>query len=58
MMSTKRELIEENEQLRGKLEEVYDVVGGVLGFDDDDSESEKDSEEDGESDASEFDEEE
>ena len=32
---TKRELQEENEQLREKLEQVYDTVGDALGFDDD-----------------------
>lgn len=52
----KRELQEENEQLRGKLEEAYDVIGDALGFDEDSEEDE--SEEDEESDASEFDEEE
>ena len=31
-MSTKRELQEENEELREKLEEVYDTVGGALGL--------------------------
>lgn len=35
MMSTKRELQDENEELRGKLEEVYDSVGDALGFGDD-----------------------
>jgi hypothetical protein len=53
----KRELQEENEQLRGKLEEAYDVIGDALGFDDDSDETDSE-EEDGESDASEFDEEE
>jgi hypothetical protein len=53
-MASKRELQEENEQLRGKLEEAYDVIGEALGFDED----ETDSEEDGESDASDLDDEE
>ena len=39
MSITKRELQEENETLRQKLEDVYDVVGDALGFDDDDEES-------------------
>lgn len=52
-MVTKRELQEDNDALRQKLGEVYDVVGDALGFDDDD-----DGEEDEEPDASEFDEEE
>lgn len=34
-MTTKRELQEENETLRQKLEEAYDVIGDALGFDDD-----------------------
>ena len=50
-MSTKRELEAENESLRQKFEEVYDVVGDALGFED---ESEDD---DGESDASDDDDE-
>jgi hypothetical protein len=37
-MSTKRELQEENDALRQKLEEVYDTVGDALGFDDNASE--------------------
>jgi hypothetical protein len=39
MSTTKRELKEENEQLRGKLEEAYDVIGDALGFDDDDEDN-------------------
>lgn len=54
-MASKRELQEENEQLRGKLEEAYDVIGEALGFDEDETDSE---EEDGESDASDLDDEE
>lgn len=34
-MSTKRELQEENESLRGKLEEAYDLIGDALEIDDD-----------------------
>ena len=34
-MTTKRELQEENETLRQKLEEAYDVIGDALGFDED-----------------------
>ena len=45
MMSTKRELQAENEELREKLEEVYDTVGDVLGLDnpleDDDGDSDE-----------------
>ena len=48
---TKRELQEDNDELREKLEEAYDVIGEALGFDDDSDE--KDSgKEDGESDES------
>ena len=47
-MGTKRELREENETLREKLEEAYDVIGDALGFDDneesEDIESEADEE--------------
>ena len=32
-MGTKRELQEENETLREKLEEAYDLIGDALGFD-------------------------
>ena len=39
MSTTKRELQEENEQLRGKLEEAYDVIGEALGFDDNDGDN-------------------
>lgn len=48
-MSTKRELQEENETLRQKLEEAYDVIGGALGFEDESVDD------DGESDASDLD---
>jgi hypothetical protein len=55
----KRELLEENERLRERLEEAYDTIGDALGFDDDSESEEGDGEdEDGESDASEFNEEE
>ena len=47
-MGTKRELQEENETLREKLEEAYDLIGDALGFDDneesEDSASEADEE--------------
>lgn len=39
-MSTKRELQEENETLRQKLEEAYDVIGDALGFQDNVAEDE------------------
>ncbi|MDN5941573.1 MAG: hypothetical protein L0H94_06805 [Nitrospira sp.] len=42
---TKRELQEDNDALRQKLEEVYDVVGDALGFDDDSEENDSDDEE-------------
>ena len=42
-MSTKRELREENENLRQKLEEIYDSVGEMLGLEEE-SESESDEE--------------
>lgn len=54
-MANKRELQEENETLRQKLEEAYDVIGDALGFDEDETDS---AEEDGESDASDLDDEE
>ena len=56
---TKRELQEDNDGLRQKLEEVYDVVGDALGFDDDSEEDDSDDEdgEDGD-DASDLDDEE
>jgi hypothetical protein len=38
-VNTKRELQEDNERLREKLEEAYDVIGDALGFEDDDDES-------------------
>ena len=47
-MSTKREMQEENERLRERLEEAFDVIGDALGFDDseesEDIESEADEE--------------
>lgn len=56
---TKRELQEDNDDMRKKLEEAYDVIGDALGIDDDGDSEEGDGEdEDGESDASEFNEEE
>ena len=43
---TKRELLEENDELRSKLEAIYSQIGEVLDIDDDDdSEDESDSEE-------------
>ena len=33
-MATKREIQEQNETLREKLEEAYDLIGDALGFDD------------------------
>jgi hypothetical protein len=50
---TKRELQEDNDDMRKKLEEAYGVIGDALGFDDDNEENpsrdnERDSEEDGE----------
>lgn len=57
MSITKRELQEENEQLRGKLEEAYDVIGDALGFDDDSEESPSE-DDDGASDESDSDDEE
>ncbi len=48
---TKRELQEDNDALRQKLEEVYDVVGDALGFDEDSDEKDSE-EEDGEFDES------
>lgn len=49
-MASKRELQEDNDALRQKLEEAYDVIGDALGFDEDNEET--DTEEDGETDAS------
>lgn len=45
-MATKRELQEENETLREKLEEAYDVIGDALGFDSDDESADGESEPD------------
>jgi hypothetical protein len=53
---TKREMEDENNRLRERLEEAYDTIGDALGFDD--SEEGDGEDEDGESDPSEFDEEE
>lgn len=33
-MATKRELQEDNDDMRQKLEEAYDLIGEALGFDD------------------------
>ncbi len=60
---TKRELQEDNDDMRKKLEEAYDVIGDALGIDDDGDSEEGDGEEgdgeeeDGESDAPDRDEE-
>ena len=35
-MATKREIQEQNETFREKLEEAYDLIGDALGFDSDD----------------------
>jgi hypothetical protein len=40
---TKREALQENRKLRRRLEEVYDIAGDVLGFDDQDPETSEDS---------------
>jgi|CXWL01.1.fsa_nt_gi hypothetical protein len=40
-MSTKRELQEENERLRGRLEEAYDVIGDALELENDEDPSEE-----------------
>jgi hypothetical protein len=56
-MATKRELQAENDHLRERLEEAYDVIREALGFDDESEENES-GDEDGESDASELDDEE
>ena len=55
-MATKRELQEENDRLRERLEEAYDVIGEALGFDDA-SEDNESGDEDGESAASDLDDE-
>ena len=57
MATTKREMAVENDRLRERLEEAYDVIGDALGFDDDSDETDSE-EEDGESDASDLDDEE
>jgi hypothetical protein len=44
---TKRELLEENDELRSKLEDIYSQIGEVLDIEDDDSADEPDSEEEG-----------
>ncbi len=36
---TKTELQEDNAMLRQKMEEIYDIIGDVLGFDDEEGES-------------------
>ena len=36
---TKRELQDDNDDMRQKLEEAYDVIGEALGFDDDNEEN-------------------
>jgi hypothetical protein len=38
-MNTKRQLQEENERLRERLEEAYDVIGDALGIEEDDRET-------------------
>ncbi|MGB4067393.1 MAG: hypothetical protein WBK08_05115 [Nitrospira sp.] len=40
----KRELIEDNEALRQKLEAVYDLVGDALDLEDEDGQSDQESE--------------
>lgn len=56
---TKREMEDENNRLRERLEEAYDTIGDALGIGDDSDSEEGDGEdEDGESDPSEFNEEE
>ena len=57
MATTKREMEVENDRLRERLEEAYDVIGDALGFDDDSEETDSE-EKDGESDASDLDDEE
>ena len=39
-MATKRELQAENDHLRERLEEVYDLIGQTLGVEDDSEENE------------------
>jgi hypothetical protein len=48
---TKRELQEDNDDMRKKLEEAYDVIGDALGIDDDSDEQDS-GEDDRESDES------
>ncbi|HEV8329335.1 MAG TPA: hypothetical protein VGQ08_17805 [Nitrospiraceae bacterium] len=50
-MATKRELQDENDRLRERLEEAYDIIGEALGFDDESEENES-GDEDGELDES------
>ena len=45
-MATKRELEEENATLREKLEEIYDLIGDALGFDDNEESEDIESEAD------------
>lgn len=44
-MTTKRELQEENDRLRERLEEAYDVIGEALRLEDDDAEEDEEDEE-------------
>ena len=44
-MATKRELQEENETLREKLEEAYDLIGDALGFDENEESEEGETDE-------------
>ena len=43
---TKRELQEDNDDMRKKLEEAYDVIGDALGIDDDNDDDSGDRESD------------
>ena len=43
-VATKREIQEENETLREKLEEAYDLIGDALGFDDNEESADIESE--------------
>jgi hypothetical protein len=45
-MTTKREFREENERLRERLEEAYDVIGDALGLDDNRESNPPDSDDD------------
>jgi hypothetical protein len=38
---TKRELLEENDELRSKLEEIHSQIGDALGYDEDEDGSEE-----------------